>query len=195
MIPYEFSAERLSRWMAYVLRHNPDRYGLQPDRHGAVDVETFLQVARQRYPELSWEQFQEFLTTEGSGRFELVSGRLRARYGHSIPVEPAGSPVEPLPQLYHGTDRSQLAEILAAGLSPTERRMIHLSETAEEAVTIARRKTENPALLRIRAQEASRAGVPFYRESNLYLALSIPAAFLSEEPLPASSSAPVSPGS
>jgi len=35
---YEFDAERFSRWMAYVLRHNSARYGLQPDRHGYVDV-------------------------------------------------------------------------------------------------------------------------------------------------------------
>jgi putative RNA 2'-phosphotransferase len=183
MLPYEFSAERLSRWMAYVLRHNPDRYGLQPDRHGAVDAEEFLQIARWRYPELTPERFQEFLAAEGTGRFELVSGRLRARYGHSIPIEPVGAPVEPPPQLYHGTDQSLLAGILSEGLQPKDRRMVHLSETAEEAAAIARRKTDTPALIRIRAQEAFRAGVPFYRESTLFLAPAIPPAFLSEEPL------------
>jgi putative RNA 2'-phosphotransferase len=184
MIPYEFSAERLSRWMAYVLRHNPDRYGLQPDRHGAVDVEEFLNIARRRYPDLTLEQLQEFLVAEGSGRFELASGRLRARYGHSIPIEPSGAPVEPPPQLYHGTDQSQVAGLLVEGLSPRDRRMVHLSETSEEALTIARRKTQTPALIRIQAQAAFRSGVPFYRESNLYLAPRIPAEFLSEEPLP-----------
>lgn len=50
MIPYEFDAERFSRWMAYVLRHNPARYGLSPDRHGFVDVEEFLRIAQRRYP-------------------------------------------------------------------------------------------------------------------------------------------------
>ena len=104
MIPYEFDAERFSRWMAYVLRHNPSRYGLQPDRQGFVVLEEFLRVAARRYPDLAPERLRQLIDGVGSGRFEVSGNRLRARYGHSIAADPPGPPVEPPAQLYHGAD-------------------------------------------------------------------------------------------
>ncbi|MBI2105052.1 MAG: RNA 2'-phosphotransferase [Candidatus Omnitrophica bacterium] len=186
MIPYEFSAERFSRWMAYVLRHNPDRYGLQPDRHGFVDYEAFLQIAARRYPGLGAEQLRELIESGGTARFEVAGGRLRARYGHSIPVEPAGPPVEPPPALYHGIDADRAEPLLSEGLAPADRRMLHLSATVDEALAIARRKTERPAVLRVDAQAAHRAGIAFHHEGAVYLADRIPPIFLRLEPLPVS---------
>ncbi len=81
--------------MAYVLRHNPERYGLQPDRYGYVDVEEFLRIAKRRYPDLTPERLRQMVESGGSSRFELNGTQVRARYGHSIPVEPVGPPVEP----------------------------------------------------------------------------------------------------
>ena len=188
MIPYEFSAERFSRWMAYVLRHNPARYGLQPDRHGYVDFEEFLRIARHRYPDLTPDEIQELIATSGTARFEVAGGQVRARYGHSIPVEPVGPPVEPPPVLYHGTEAPRAEAALTEGLAPADRRMIHLSGTSDEALSIARRKTERPAVLSVDAQAAHRAGVAFYREGAVHLAGHIPAPFLRLEALPASTS-------
>src|SRR3989338_7086159 len=100
MIPYEFDAERFSRWMSYVLRHNPTRYGLSPDRHGFVDYEEFFRIASRRYSQVSPERIRAIIEEGGSGRFELRSNRLRARYGHSISVEPLGEPIKPPCRLY-----------------------------------------------------------------------------------------------
>ena len=184
MIPYEFSAERFSRWMAYVLRHNPERYGLAPDRHGYVDFEALVRIAARRYPGMDADQLRELIAASDRARFEVAGGLVRARYGHSIPAEPVGPPVEPPPVLYHGTEESRLATILADGLHPVERRMVHLSVTAWDAFVMAKRKAEHPALVRVRAREAQQAGLVFYREHDLYLASHIPAAHLSQEPLP-----------
>lgn len=183
MIPYEFDAERFSRWMSYVLRHNPTRYGLQPDRHGYVNLEEFYLIARRRYPAVTPERLRQLIEEGGTGRFEVTGDRLRARYGHSIPVEPAGAPVAPPTHLYHGTDAARTEVILREGLAPTDRQMLHLSDTLEEALAIARRKSEQPAVLRILAQDAHRAGIAFYRERNVYLASHIPPAFLLLETL------------
>lgn len=185
MIPYEFDAERFSRWIAYVLRHNPARYGLSPDRHGYVDLETFLQIAKRRYPALTEEWLRGFLTSAGAARFELTPTQLRARYGHSIPVEPPGPPVEPPAQLYHGMEASRIERVLAEGLQPVDRRMLHLSETAAEALAVAQRKSTAPAIVTVRAQEAFRAGVAFFREGRVYLAAAIPPGFLKAEATPA----------
>ena len=185
MIPYEFNAERFSRWMAYVLRHNPERYGLQTDRHGYVDMEEFLRIAQRRYPELSPERLRELIASSGAARFELIGNRVRARYGHSIPVEPVGPPVEPPPKLYYGIDAARAELLMAAGLDPADRRMLHLSATLDEALAIAGRKTGQPAILSVLAHEAHQAGVSFYTEGVLYLASHIPARFLQREPIPA----------
>ena len=178
MIPYEFDAERFSRWMSYVLRHNPARYGLQPDRHGYVDFDEFFRIATRRYPQVPAERLRELIETSGAGRFELSGNRLRARYGHSIPVEPSGAPVEPPPQLYHGTGADEAQAILRDGLAPIDRRMVHLSETVEDAIAVARHKTSQPVVLGVLAQDAHRSGIPFYHEGKVYLAARIPPEFL-----------------
>ena len=186
MIPYEFSAERFSRWMSYVLRHNPERYGLQPDRHGYVNLEEFLHIAARRYPDLAPERIRALIEAGGTARFEIALGQVRARYGHSIPVEPVGPPVEPPAFLYYGADAAATDAILADGLKPADRCSLHLSTTLEEALTIAQRKTANPAVFRILAQEAFHKGVAFFRESELFLTARVPAPFLAREPLPES---------
>ena len=188
MLPYEFNAERFSRCMAYVLRHNPSRYGLTPDRHGYVNVEEFVRIARSRYPDLDPQRLQEFVAANVPSRFEVTTTQIRARYGHSIPVEPAGAPVEPPPYLYFGTEAARAPTILAGGLSPVDRRVVHLSTTIDEALALAKRKTDRPAVFRVRAQEAHQAGLAFYKESSLYLVSHIPAEFLAPEPIPVSGS-------
>lgn len=181
MIPYEFDAERFSRWMAYVLRHNPVRYGLQPDKYGYVDLEEFFLIATHRYPGVSPERLRGLIETGGSGRFEIFGNRLRARYGHSILVEPSGAPIEPPARLYHGTEAGRTQTILAEGLRPMDRRMLHLSETVEDALAVARRRTDRPVVLRVLAKDAHRAGIAFYHESHVWLVASIPIQFLAVE--------------
>ncbi|MDP3703672.1 MAG: RNA 2'-phosphotransferase [Candidatus Omnitrophota bacterium] len=178
IIPYEFDAERFSRWMSYVLRHNPDRYGLAPDRHGYVDLEEFLRIAQRRYPAVTPERLRSLVEGAGVERFEIAANRLRARYGHSISADPPGPPVEPPAQLYYGTDAAQVVTLLMEGLRPLERRMVHVSQTAEDAWRLAQRKTSQPALIAVDAADAHRQGVAFFREGSVYLAASIPPQYL-----------------
>ncbi len=167
--------------MAYVLRHNPSRYGLEVDQHGCVDFGQFASIATRRYPELTDARIQELVEGNLSQRFELVGTRLRARYGHSIPVEPSGDPVEPPEALYHGTEQGRLTQLLAEGLKPMDRQMLHLSDTRDEALAVAARKTDQPVVLRVLAKQAHAAGVPFYREGKIYLTRHIPPEFLALE--------------
>jgi len=168
--------------MSYVLRHNPDRYGLAPDRHGYVDLDEFLRIAQRRYPAVSPERLRSLIDGPGAERFEIAANRLRARYGHSIPVEPSGEAVEPPERLYHGTESSRVERLLAEGLNPMDRRMVHLSLTFADAHAVASRRTSQPLVLRIEAKAAHQAGVAFYHESHLYLATHIPPQYLVAEP-------------
>ena len=141
-LPYEFNAERFSRWVAFVLRHHPERYGLTVDRHGYVSLDGLLHAATRRYPDQPLRGLRELIEEQGRGRFQVNGDQVRARYGHSIPVEPVGEPVIPPPTLYHGTDSDQREGVLAVGLQPVSRRMVHLSETVEEALSVAGRRTD-----------------------------------------------------
>lgn len=178
MTPVPFDEERFSRWMAYVLRHNPSRYGLEVDQHGCVDFGQFVSITTRRYPELTDTRIRELVEGNLSQRFELVGTRLRARYGHSIPVEPSGAPVEPPEALYHGTEKGRLTQLLSEGLKPMDRQMLHLSETIDDALAVATRKTDQPLVLRVLAKQAHAAGITFHREGRVYLTRYIPPEFL-----------------
>ena len=168
--------------MSYVLRHNPARYGLEPDQHGFVDLEAFLSVARRRSPEVTVERLKALIEEGTRGRFEIRDHRVRARYGHSIAIEPFGEPVEPPPRLYHGTEPDRIDLVRARGLKPIDRRMVHLSSTLDDALSVGRRRTSDPVVLRIAATEASQSGVTFFCEGQVYLTAHIPPQFLSIEP-------------
>lgn len=181
MIPYEFSAERFSRWMAYVLRHNPTRYGLTADRYGFVDLEAFLTIARRRYPSVSSDRLRALIDEGDRNRFAVAEGRLRARYGHSIVVEPAGEPITPPEWLYHGSDLARRERVMLDGVQPMDRRMVHLSATIDDAMSVACRKTAQPFIFRIEALAAHEAGIAFYQESAVFLVAHVPAQFVDSD--------------
>jgi putative RNA 2'-phosphotransferase len=85
---------------------------------------------------------------------------------------------EPPDQLYYGAARDLAQSMLRNGLKPRDRQYVHLSLTAEEAESVARRHDPSPAVLVIDAQAASAAGVRFYRSGPLFLVENVPAKFL-----------------
>lgn len=90
-------AERLSRLLSLILRHRPDAFGLSLDPHGWVPVEDLLAaVRRQReWRDVSEHDLEAVARLPGRQRFELREGRIRARYGHSVAVQPEGTPCRP----------------------------------------------------------------------------------------------------
>ncbi len=59
--------------------------------------------------------------------------------------------------------------------------MVHLSETIEDAVAVASRRTERPTVLRILATQAAASGLSFYREGHVYLVEHVPAQFIVQD--------------
>jgi putative RNA 2'-phosphotransferase len=177
--------ERLSRLLSLVLRHRPETVGLSLDRHGWVSMDALLDAVR---TQRAWEDatiadLEAVLALPERQRFELRDGRIRARYGHSVEVEPPSEPVRPPEWLYHGTPTERLEEILAGGLQPQGRRFVHLSLTPEQAREVARRHGEKPAVLTIHARRAQDAGVRLYPGSpEVYLADAVPSEFIRTDP-------------
>ena len=110
----------------------------------------------------------------------MEGGRIRARYGHSIPLRVEYRPAEPPAVLYHGTSEASLSTILEEGLLPMGRQVVHLSTDVVTAKQVGSRHGGRVVILRVDALRAARDDIPFYQgNENTWLAERIPAAYLS----------------
>jgi putative RNA 2'-phosphotransferase len=173
---------RLSKTVSHALRHAPWLYELELDGEGWVPVDTLLAALRGHRPEwraLTEEDLAEMVAQSDKQRYEMQGKRIRALYGHSLPQKLAKTPAEPPAILYHGTSALALPAIQAEGLKPMSRQYVHLSTDETTARQVARRKREPSIILRVRAAEAHRQGIPFYAGNDLvWLADHVPPEFL-----------------
>lgn len=159
---------RLSKTVAHALRHAPADYGLDPDAAGWVDVRALLDALREKRPAwagLTGDDLAWMIEASDKRRYEIRGGRIRALYGHSYPVA-SGDPELPPEHLYHGTPPRSAERILAEGLRPMGRHRVHLSVDVRDAVAVGKRRSPEPAVLRVRAAGAHDAGVAFYPSAS-----------------------------
>lgn len=169
--------ERLSRYLSYLLRHNPEDLPMEED--GFVPVDEILKKVKKRFP---WADLEMIIKlSEGKGaRFEIRGNRIRALYGHSIPVKINLEEIKDVDYLYHGTTPESAKRILKEGLKPMGRRKVHLSPSMEQALKVGKRKTEEPVVLRIDARSAIKRGIRIEKANDLvYLSDYIPPEFIS----------------
>ncbi|NDJ78024.1 MAG: RNA 2'-phosphotransferase [Chloroflexi bacterium] len=175
--------KRLSKTLAYALRHAPEEFGLELDTEGWVDVEDVLnalRARRKRWDRLAEHHLATMIARSDKKRYELRDGRIRAFYGHSVPEKMQKTPNEPPEVLYHGTSPRTAAIILEQGLKPMSRQYVHLSTDRSTADLVARRHSdESPVILGVLALDAHRAGVSFYHgHEDIWLADGVPAQFI-----------------
>jgi putative RNA 2'-phosphotransferase len=171
--------ERISRFLTYLLRHRPREYPLVFDPRGFVEWRDVVAIVQERYDEVTEEDIRAVVTDSRKKRFEIEGERVRATYGHSFAVDLGREAAEPPAKLYYGAARDIAQSMLRHGIKPRDRQYVHLSVTAEEAESVARRHDPTPAIIVVDAQAAGAGGVQFYRSGPLFLAQSVPAKFLS----------------
>ena len=115
-------------------------------------------------------------------RFEITEGKIRARYGHSIPVEMDRPPVEPPEFLYQEVSAGELAQVRREGLLPYDRQYVHLSYDPQREGGSRRRGPQS--VVTVRAREAHAAGVVFYDCGPTMLTAQVPPEFLDIPDLP-----------
>jgi putative RNA 2'-phosphotransferase len=176
---------QLSRTMAYVLRHQPDRFGLTMDTDGWVSVADFVAVLRQHRPEwqeLQGEDFARVIEQSSKQRYEMRDGLIRAAYGHSFKQKVSHESATPPVQLFHGTTPAAYEKIRQTGLKPMGRQYVHLSEDEETARLVALRRTKKPVILIIDAHTAREAEINFYvGNDKVWLADAIPPHFITRK--------------
>lgn len=127
---------RLSKSMAYQLRHHGPSNGIQIDKAGFASMDDLARI-------LNVDSSQLLAVAEhpGEPRFEIRDSNIRALYGHSLDVViDTGIKIGAPNSLFHGSSWSALDTIVRDGLAPMQRRMVHLTNIAEEAMAVGARK-------------------------------------------------------
>jgi putative RNA 2'-phosphotransferase len=175
---------KLSKFLALILRHQPERFALELDGEGWASLPEVMEIV-QGLPNFRWATRADVMAVvegeagDGKRRFQVEGGRIRAQYGHSIAQPIHYEPCVPPSLLYHGTSPRALASIRREGIRPMERQYVHLSPDRDTAVRVGARHDERSVVLTVRAAEAHAAGIEFYQaDEAVYLAGSIPAEFV-----------------
>ncbi|WP_239326399.1 RNA 2'-phosphotransferase [Snodgrassella gandavensis] len=169
-----------SKFLSYILRHQPEAIGLTLNPDGWVNIDTLIKQANLHGETLNREIIDQIVQTSDKKRFTISENgqNIRAAQGHSTKqVDIAYSEQKPPEFLYHGTATRFLNSINQQGLLPGSRHYVHLSTDAETATTVGARHGK-PVILQINALTMFQAGYKFYLADNgVWLTQTIPAKY------------------
>lgn len=171
---------RISKFLSYALRHQPEKSGISLDQSGWASIEQLIEASRANGIELTREELQNVVDNNDKKRFALSEDghSIRANQGHSIKVDLGYNPAAPPEILYHGTADRFLASIKRQGLIKGSRHHVHLSMEAEVAQLVGQRHGK-PVVLKVRAGEMRKDGFVFYLSANgVWLTEHAPAHYL-----------------
>lgn len=159
--------KKLSKYLSKLLRHQPERIGIELSIDGWVDVDALLGGCRANGVAIERDDLIRIATSPTNRRYELdAAGQpVRARYGHSVPLAGRRVANPPPTLLFHGTADFNVEGILNDGIVPMGREMVHLSTTREQAERVGRRHGR-AIVLSIDAAGAATAGAEFYEMSE-----------------------------
>lgn len=174
-----------SKFLSYILRHEPESIGLSLDTEGWAQIDVLIERARVAGRVLDPEVIHAVVAGTGNEKkhfaFSEDGQSIRAVQGHSTAsVTIQRDALQPPDVLYHGTARRFLQSILAEGLRPGQRHQVHLSADESTALEVGRRHGE-PVLLKIDSRQMQAQGFVFYQADNgVWLTEQVPALFLSQ---------------
>lgn len=171
---------RTSKFLSYVLRHNPDAIGLTLHPGGWVDLNELIDAARRNGRDLSRSLVERVIAESDKERFAISADgqKIRANYGHSVEVNLDVTPAEPPEHLFHGTARRTLPSIKEKGLTPQSRQYVHLSTDRSSAVAVGQRHGK-PVVLTIRARAMHDTGHVFFEATgSVWLTAEVPPRFI-----------------
>lgn len=147
-----------SRRLAYILRHDFEKYDLSFNRDGSVllvDLADKLGV--------SVRDIEDVVAGDADGRFLIFSRNglifIKALYGHNrkFNIEPSGVAwdISKGAFLYHGTPEVNVDLIMENGLKPMSRNFVHLTTNFDMALSKGERfkKSVNTVILVIDVEE------------------------------------------
>ncbi|WP_452600165.1 RNA 2'-phosphotransferase [Pontimicrobium sp. MEBiC01747] len=173
--------KRISKFLSLILRHNPDKIGLELDENGWADINELITKANKRNVRFSKENLEDIVETNDKKRFAFNDDKtkIRANQGHSITtIDLKLDALEPPAYLYHGTVGKFINAIKTNGLQKMSRQHVHLTSELETAVKVGSRRGQ-AIILSIRAKDMHDKGYTFYQSENgVWLTDAVPAEFI-----------------
>jgi len=155
-----------SKWLALILRHQPEKAGITLDEHGWASI---IDVTDPRKADIRLKELEEIVLTDNKGRYEFSPDKMKIRavQGHSLKdVEIEMEECEPPVILFHGTKDQFMSSVMKKGLLKMERQHVHLCLESNTARDVANRRKGESVLLRINAGDMHKNGIKFYKAKN-----------------------------
>jgi putative RNA 2'-phosphotransferase len=171
----------ISKFLSYILRHNPQSIGLKLDKEGWADVNELMEKSKTDYNTLTKELLDIVVSTNEKKRFAFNEdgSKIRASQGHSIDIELKLETQQPPEFLYHGTVEGFLENIKTEGLKKMNRQYVHLSADKDTAFNVGSRRGK-PVILAINSGRMHQDGYSFYFSANgVWLTDHVPVQFIS----------------
>lgn len=167
---------KLSKFVSGVLRHYPHKLGLELSPEGFIDIDKLVNALRnvKNYEWVQKDHVVAIARLDPKGRFEIIGNRIRARYGHSIPVKIRYVKVTYRGTLYHGTTMERLPSILREGIRPMKRKYVHLTTDLGDACERALQREGEPVILVIDGRRLSGSRGLYKATDRIYLAKYVP---------------------
>ena len=173
----DYEVEKIGRTLAAILRHG--KFGLEMDSRGNVDLRDVMAKIRERNPRMNWlrsRHIEALVDTDPKGRYVISGGKIRATYGHTIPLD-IRLDCENIPdELFYPATPEEAELILESGIFPSDRAMVHLSLTYRDALRAGSVRTEDPVILVIDTGVCMELGSDIGRAAKtVFLCRSVPA--------------------
>lgn len=177
----DYEVEKMGRTMAGILRHG--KFDLEMDEQGFVDMRDIVTVVKDRNPRMKWlrqHHIEALIETDPKGRYQISGSDVRATYGHTIKLD-LRHPTDNIPYvLYYPTTPEECDIILEVGLLPSDRAMVHLSRSFDDAARAGSVRVEDPVILAIDTVGCEEAGIGISRAAKtVFLCDRVPPDFLS----------------
>ena len=185
--------QSIRRFLAYMLGHRPDEFGLVPDEEGYIPIKDVLMALSE---EEGWgfvrkSHIEELQLEREKPELEITDKWIRLTPGASLLSFGPHPRVAPPKQLYYAARRKAYSVIVERGLTPGGRPFVPLAVDSDLAMRMGRRRGSDPVLLNINAALAYEKGIKFSRPQELiYLVEALPTEFFTGPPLPKEKPAP-----
>jgi putative RNA 2'-phosphotransferase len=170
---------QISKFLSYVLRHQPQTIGLTLAANGWAPVEALL--SNSSLP-INFEELKYVVEHNDKQRFAFNEDLtlIRANQGHSVKIAMNFQEIIPPTVLYHGTAQHFLPSILQKGLLKGKRHHVHLSKDIQTASKVGQRHGKL-LILKVDTEKMVAAGHQFYLTDNqVYLVKHVPPNYLSK---------------
>ena len=175
-------ANSLGRILALVLRHAPEKFGVDMDINGWVNARELSDAIgnqRRHYPWLRGWHFEAIADADEKGRYQVENGMIRATYGHSIELD-LDLPTDEIPEvLYYPCEPTEVETLLEFGITAGDRKNVHLSRSISNAMEAGHVRIDRPAILEIDTVRADADGIVIYRAgTTVFLTDEVPGDYL-----------------